>query len=156
MDPLFQPSRRRYRDQVFVWDKKLTRRQKKAYRAHDNKLEPEGQQTLITAFLEADNSKLDPPQYNYTALGAFLERADEAVIRTEPTPPGHTRLLAWLDDRCDSTGWKDHYGGEHSARNWDEYLSHPPEGENVRSDVLNVGDLYRRLCRSVSETGIIF
>lgn len=155
MDPLFQPSRRRYRDHVFVWDKKFTNRQKQVYRAHDNKLRPEAHQTLITAFLEADASKLDPPQYNYTTLGAFLEGANEAVIRTEQTPPGHTQSLAWLDDRCDNTGWKDHYGKEHSSRNWDEYPSNPPEGENVRSDVLDVGDLYRRLCKSVSVTGSI-
>ena len=155
MDPLFQPSRRRYRDHVFVWDKTFTSRQKQVYRSHDNKLKPAAQQPPITAFLEADASKLDPPQYNFTNLAAFLERANEAVIRTDATPPGHTRSLAWLDDRCDNTGWKDYYGEERSARNWDEYPSHPPEGENIRSEVLDVGDLYRRLCKSVRETGAL-
>ena len=155
MDPLLQPSRRRYRNQVFVWDKKFTNRQKLAYRAEDNKLLPEAHQTLVTAFLEEQASRLDPPKYSYTGIRAYLERADENSLRTIPTPPGYNETLVWIDDRRDNTGWRDAAGIERSARNWDEYVRYPPEGEDVHCDVLDLGDFYRRLSQNVCGHGAL-
>ena len=58
--------------------------------------------------------------------------------------------VALVDDRRDPTGWQS--AGEHrGARDWDGYARYPPEGVDQKSDVLNAGDLYRKLLASVSQ-----
>lgn len=154
MDPLLQSSRRRYRDHVFVWDKKYTNRQLLQHQLNDQKLTLRAHQSPITAFLEERASELDLPQYSYPALTTFLEKADSAVIQMVPTPPGHTRKLAWVDDRSDTSGWKDSEGQHHSPRDWEGYSRFPPEGVDISTSVLDVGGLFRRLCARVSSSSI--
>lgn len=144
-------ARRPFQDHVFVWDRRFAERQRRAYRAEDNKLTPENQQTLVSAFLEEQLSRLDPPQFSYTALRDFLEAANEAHLRTVPMPSQHDSMLALLDDRQDVTGWKDIGGAHHSARDWVGYADYAPPGESRISGLFNPGDLYRKLSRSVSE-----
>ena len=141
---------------MFLWDRKFAERQRRAYRAEDSKLVPTDGQTIVDAFLRKQSSRLDPPQLSYGALRNFLESAgevpwdDASASSTQDTP------LALLDDRRDDTGWIDINGTQHAARNWDGYVDYPPQGESRVSGLLNPGDLYKKLLKSVSFISIAF
>ena len=141
--------RRRFQDRVFVWDRKFAERQRRAYRAEDNKLVPADGEAIVDLFLRRQRSRLDPPQLSYSALRRFLESANVVNWDNIPTPSTHDINLVLLDDRRDDTGWHDINGTQHSARNWDGYSDRPPPGENIVSGLLNPGDLYRKLLKSV-------
>ncbi|SLM40775.1 hypothetical protein LPUS_11624 [Lasallia pustulata] len=147
MDP-FPQSSRRHRGRAVVWDKKFEQRREKAHLAEERKLIPEAQQSLISAFFENERSRLDPLQYSFTALRKYLERANEDDLKRDPTPYAHATPLALLDDRRDSTGRRSSDGVRHSARDWDGYIRYPPPGECGTSDILDAGQLYRKLLES--------
>ena len=149
MDSYTQPGRRRFQDRMFIWDRKFTERQRRAYQFEDKKLAPKQGQTIISAFLEEQSSRLDPPQYNWTALRSFLEAAGNVTWSDVPSSPSQNAPLALLDDRRDDTGWQDINGAQHSARNWDEYAEYPPPGESRVSGLFSPGELYRKQLRSV-------
>lgn len=140
---------------MFVWDKKYTIRQPHRYRLDNYRLTPESHRTLITAFLEERTTELDLPQYSHTALSTFLKQANRAVIQSDPTLPGHTQKVAWLDHRSDDSGWRDICGNLHSARNWDEYSTSPPQGVDCNTEILDIGQLYKRLLPTVGRKGIL-
>lgn len=148
-------TRRRFQDQVFVWDKKFATRQQTAHSAEDRILKPEDDETAITAFMNKFGSRLDPPQYSHVALRAFLEKAvdgsrdPENDLKTDPTPAPHDQLLILLDDRRDDTGWQDASGERHWARDWTGYAEYPPQGEGQEFLMLDAGELYRKQLRSV-------
>ena len=149
MDRYTQPARRRYQDRMFIWDRKFTERQRRAYQFEDKNLAPDRGQTIISAFLQEQSSRLDPPQFNYTALGNFLRAAGSVSWQNIPSSLQHNVPLALLDDRRDDTGWQDINGAQHSARNWDSYAEYPPQGESRISGLFNPGELYRKQLRSV-------
>ena len=130
-------SRRRFQDQVFVWDRKFETR-----RRHDHEglklLKSEGQDSIITF------SK----QYHYAALRDFLDRAKEDDLQGGSTNSQHDELNILLDDRRDDTGWEV-AGTRQWARDWSSYAGgYPPEGQGVVTIMINARDLYRRQLRS--------
>ena len=149
MNSYTQPARRSFQDRMFVWDRKFAERRRRAYQFEDKKLALEQGQTVVTAFLQEQSSRLDPPQFNYTALRDFLGAAGNVVWSSIPSLPQHNAPLALLDDRRDDTGWQDINGEHHSARNWDRYAEYPPQGANRVSGLFNSGELYRKQLRSV-------
>ena len=127
-------------------------RQRQAYRAEDNRLAPENQQTMIDAFLTEQNSRLDPPQYAFARLRGFLEEVKEEEVQADLTLPQYSQPLVLIDDRqstTDTTGWLDLTGIHRSPGDWTGSSSYLPEGERRESHVLNAGELYRKLSRSV-------
>ena len=141
-------TRRRFQDQVFVWDRKFESRQRHDHESH--RLTPENQDSIITTFMKQPGSQLDPPQYNYTALCDFLEMANEDDLKAVPAPAQDDEFDILLDDRRDDTGWE--VGGtRHWARDWNSYAGgYPPEGQSVVSSKMTAKDLYRKQQRSVS------
>ena len=127
-----------------MWDKKFERRQTLTYQSEDIKLDSTGQQSIVAAFLCEDAVRLDPPQYNFPSLKAFLEKANVADL-TVNTPPTQGTDLVLVDDRRDATGWYDVSGNHHSARNWTSYGSYPPQGENRDFRLFDPATLYRKL-----------
>ncbi|MCJ1387324.1 hypothetical protein MMC18_000166 [Xylographa bjoerkii] len=142
-------ARRSYRDHVFVWDRKFETRQKQAYRAEESNLRLHPDSSTITAFLHEQRSRLDPPDYNYVTLRAFLEQARDIDLIKDPPMAPDNRIIALLDERRDPTGWLDIFGDHHPARDWEGYASQPPEGEHRPMLILNACDLYRNLQTSV-------
>ena len=138
------------RNRVFVWDRKFAQRQRLTYRAEDNKITPEAHQTIIEAFFKQRGSRLDPPQYRYVALRRFLEQANFDDLVAQPMPSRHSTPLVLLDDRRDDTGWLGMDGEQHSARNWDGYVSYPPAGSCQFTALMHAGQLYQRNSASVS------
>ena len=140
-------SRRRFQDQVFVWDRKFETRQR-----HDHeglKLTPESQESIVTKFIKQFGSRLDPPQYNYAALRDFLDQASEDDLQDGSINPQHDVLSILLDDRRDDTGWEV-AGTRHWARDWNSYAGgYPPEGQGVVKSMMNARDLYKKQLRSV-------
>ena len=149
MDRYTQPARRRYQDRMFIWDRKFTERQRRAYQFEDKNLASDRGQTIIGAFLQEQSSRLDPPQFNYTALGKFLGAAGSVSWQNIPSSLQHNVPLALLDDRRDDTDWQGINGAQHSARNWDSYAEYPPQRESRISGLFNPGELYRKQLRSV-------
>ena len=148
MESYLASSRRRFQDQVFGWDKKFESRQKHDHESH--RLTPEDEDSIITTFMKQPSSRLDPPQYNYTALCEFLEKADETILKATRPQPKEDELNILLDDRRDDTGWENG-GKRHWARDWNSYAGgYPPEGQGVVSSMMNAKDLYRKQQRSVS------
>ena len=140
------PSRKIHR--VFEWDKKFVQRERRAYPAEDKKLTPDVNQSIVDAFLNQLSSRLDPPQFSYTALRRFLETADDRDLTSSPSTRYEVPLVL-LDDRKDVTGWADASGDQHSARNWDVYARYPPKGENVSITLMHAQDLYQKQLQSV-------
>lgn len=136
----------------FIWDQKFTVRQELSHRSEDAKLVRKPYQTIVQAFLDADPTGLDPPQYNCTALKSFLEQADEADLTLDPPVVDHAKKLVLIDDRQDPTGWRDHAGEHRAARDWDGYAMYPPEGIKIQSSILTAGELHRKLQANVSIT----
>ncbi len=133
-----------------MWDKKFAVRQEDAHRHEERPLTPDGEETIIEAFLSQFGSRLDPPQYNHTALRNFLEEANEGDLKLNPIPTQHNQTNILLDDRRDDTGWQDIANVRHFARDWNSYAGgYPPEGENVLSSLMNAGDLYKKRLNSV-------
>ena len=126
-------------------------RERRAYPAEDRKLTPAPDQSLTDAFFEELGSRLDPPQFSYIALRKFLENADEEDLRSPTSSSRYDRPLVLLDDRRDITGWLDPNGDHHSARDWDNYATYPPEGENPTISLMHAQDLYQKQLRSVNE-----
>ncbi len=139
----------RFQDRMFVWNRNFTERQRRAYQFEDKRLAPDHGQTIISAFLKEQSSRLDPLQYNYTALTNFLEAAGNVIWPNVPSSPHHNTPLALLDDRRDDTGWEDINGTQHSARNWDRYADYPPQGKSRNSGLFGPGELYRKQLRGV-------
>ena len=140
---------KRERRRVFAWDPKFRRRARRTYPAEDRKLTPEANQTIVDAFFTQWTSRLDPPQYSYTALRRFLGQADEKDLqKPNATGPGSQELVL-LDDRCDNTGWLGTDGEAYSGRDWDGYSRYPPEGENAVTLLLDIQGLYQRQSSSV-------
>lgn len=138
------------RNRVFVWDRKFAQRQRLTYRAEDTRLAPEAHQTVIEAFFKELGSRLDPPQYKYVALRRFLEQADPDDL-VGPTAPSRCSMpLVLLDDRRDDTGWVGMDGEQHSARNWEGYVSYPPAGSCQYTAMMHARELYQRHLTSVS------
>ena len=138
------------RNRVFVWDRKFAQRQRLTYRAEDNKITPEAHQTIVEAFFKQLGSRLDPPQYKYVALRRFLEQANPDDLVAQSLPSRHSMPLVLLDDRRDDTGWLGMDGKQHSARNWDGYVSYPPAGSCQFTAMMHAGQLYQRHLASVS------
>lgn len=150
MENYSRSASRRFQDHVFVWDKKFAVRQEDAHRHEKNRLTPDGEETIIKAFLNQFGSRLDPPQYTYTALQKFLEEADENDLKMDPIPTRHNQTNILLDDRRDDTGWQDVTNVRHFARDWNSYAGgYPPEGEDVVYSLMNAGDLYKKRLKSV-------
>ena len=150
MENYSRSANRRFQDHVFVWDKKFAVRQEDAHRHEKNRLTPDGEETIIKAFLNQFGSRLDPPQYAYTALQKFLEEADEDDLKMDPIPTRHNQTNILLDDRRDDTGWQDVTNVRHFARDWNSYAGgYPPEGEDVVYSLMNAGDLYKKRLKSV-------
>ncbi|KAL8723308.1 MAG: hypothetical protein Q9225_000360 [Loekoesia sp. 1 TL-2023] len=151
------PSRsrsRRFQDHVFVWDKKFAVRQLKTHNHENNRLTPDGGETIVEAFLNQFSSRLDPPQYNYMALRRFLEKASEDDLRTNTTSTQYDQKNVLLDDRRDDTGWRDVNKIRHFARDWNSYAEgYPPEGENILQTPMNAKELYSKRLKSMLETG---
>lgn len=124
-------------------------RQKQAYPLEDNRIEQQPSQSIVSVFLKENRSSLDPPQYNYTSLRLFLEKADEVDLLQNQPASQNSAYVALVDDRCDRTGWQDISKQYHSARNWDIYAQRPPPGDCQQSSLLSVGDLYRRFKTNV-------
>lgn len=139
-----------FRNRVFVWDRKFAQRQRLTYRAEDNKLTPELHQTIIEAFLQELGSRLDPPQYKYTALRDFLEQASLNDLENHSPSSKYSTTSILLDDRRDDTGWIGMDGEQHSARDWDGYVSYPPMGSCKFTSLMHPGQLYQRQKASVS------
>ena len=153
MDSYSGSGRRRYKDHGFVWDKRFAERQEKAYNAERMTLIPSDDGSMISACINKFASRLDPPQYNYSALRDFLAQASETDLRTAPTPIQYARNIIVLDDRRDSSGWQDVGGHRHLARDWNSYANgYPPPGENIQCLMLNPGDLYRKLLTKVGHS----
>ena len=152
MDSYSGSERRRHKDHGFYWDKRFAERQEKAYTAERMILTPGNDGSMISACINKFPSRLDPPQYNHSALRDFLEQASEDDLRTEPTPIQHARNIIVLDDRRDHTGWQDVGGHRHLARDWNSYANgYPPPGENPKCLMLKPGDLYRKLLTNVGQ-----
>ena len=141
---------RTLRTRVFVWDRKFAQRQRLTYRAEDNKLTPEPHQTVIDAFLQELSSRLDPPQYRYIALRQFLEQANPNDLTAQAPQSRYNAASVLLDDRRDDTGWHGMDGEQHSARNWDDYISYPPAGSSQYAGLMHARELYQRQMASVS------
>ena len=137
------------RENWFIWDKRYTERHPASYITEDAKLDPKNHQSIIEAFFNDSSLRLDPPDSSYAALRNFLSKVDEAVLRTVPFNQRHHTPLILLDQRRDTTGWRDIHSTEHRTRNWDDYSNYPPEGESIAFKAVNAGDLYRQLLRSV-------
>ena len=151
MENLLGSSKRRFQDHVFVWDRKFATRQEDAHRHENNRLIPEDDESIVDAFLSQFGSRLDPPQYSYTALRNFLNGAAEEDLKTDPASTISSQSNILLDDRCDSTGWYDISNVRHSARDWNSYAGgYPPEGEGVVFNFMSAGELYRKRLQSVS------
>ena len=135
---------------MFVWDRKFAQRQRLIYRAEDKKLTPEPHQTIVEAFFRELGSRLDPPQYNYATLRKFLEQADPNDLIQQTPSPRYNAPLVLLDDRRDDTGWRGLDGEQHSARNWDGYVSYPPVGSCRFTSLMDAGQLHERQRASVS------
>lgn len=142
-------SAKRFVDHHFVWDRKFATRQQLSYRLEESLITPQQQQSLVDAFLSKHKSRLDPPQYNCTALKSFLETAKEAELTHNPPHPDNAAKIVLIDDRRDPTGWLS-AGEHHGARDWNGYDRYPPEGSSQYSAVLNAVDLYERLLVKVS------
>ena len=152
MDSYSGSGRRRYKDHGFVWDKRFAERQEKAYTAERITLISGNDGSMISACINQFPSRLDPPQYNYSALRDFLDQASEDDLRTAPTPIQYARNIIVLDDRRDNSGWHDVGGHRHLARDWNSYANgYPPPGENIQCMMLNPGDLYRKLLTKVGQ-----
>ena len=141
-------SRRRFQDQVFVWDRKFETR-----RRHDHEglklIKSESQESIVTTFIKQFGSRLDPPQYHYAALRDFLDQAKEDDLQGGSRNSQHDELNILLDDRRDDTGWEV-AGTRHWARDWNSYAGgYPPEGQGVLTSMMNARDLYRKQLRSV-------
>ena len=136
---------------VFEWGKRFVQRDRRAYPAEDTKLTPAPDQSLTDAFFEELGSRLDPPQFNYTNLRRFLANADEEDLRSPTSSSRYDLPLVLLDDRRDVTGWLDPNGDHHSARDWDNYATYPPEGEKPTISLMHAQDLYQKQLRSVND-----
>ena len=124
-------------------------RQRQSYPLEENRVEQQPPQSIVSIFLKEQKSGLDPPQYNYTALRLFLEKANEGDLLQNPPTSQNSTHVALVDDRCDRTGWQDISKQHHSARNWDIYARNPPSGDCQQLYLLNAGDLYRRFRTNV-------
>ena len=137
--------RRRARDHVYIWNNKFKTRQEQAYRGEHNKLEPRAQQSLAELFILYGKLALDPPlDYRYQAIRSFLDKADEAELVQSSVNGQYSPANALIDERHDPTGWKSG-GNYHYSRNWDDYASYPPEGQNAYVNILAAGRLYAKL-----------
>ena len=141
---------RRDKGRIFEWRSKFGRRTRRAYPAEDRKLAPEAHQTTVDAFFAELTSRLDPPQYSYTSLHLFLKQANEKDLQKPSAITASALDLVLLDDRRDNIGWLGTDGEAYSARDWDGYISYPPEGENPLTLLLDAQGLYKRLSESVS------
>ena len=119
--------------QRFTWNTIFSSRQDLKYPSEDRKLDVPDGSTLIDVFLDAQRSRLDPPQYNCVELEAFLRTASEPD-RSNYSPSQNFNAL--VDDRRDSTGWQS-ADQRYFARDWDGYSSYPPEGIDVHFEVLD-------------------
>ena len=63
-------TRRRFQDQVFVWDRRFETRQRHEHEGY--KLTPENQESIITTFIKQLGLYHDTPQYHFSALREFL------------------------------------------------------------------------------------
>ena len=142
--------RRRPGGAVFVWNEKFKTRLRKQHSSDRNKVEAQPSESIVTAFLKEQRSGLDPPQYQYTALRAFLDKANEADLVINPPAGPYALKVALVDDRCDRTGWQDVSGEHYPARNWDLYAPFPPPGDFQHLDLLNAGKLIERCKANVS------
>ena len=129
----------------FTWDRNLSIRQDKKYSSEDRKLPQAPGQSLVEAFLKAQRSYLDPPQYICPELEAFLRSAPE---RDSPLQSEGRDTYALVDDRRDDTGWQS-VGQRHFARDWDGYAAYPPAGSDVHFDVSDALALESRLLKPV-------
>lgn len=152
MDSYSGPGRRGHKNDGFVWDKRFAERQEEAYNIERLALIPANDGSMISTCINQVPSRLDPPQYNYSALRDFLDQASENDLRTAPTPIQYARNIILLDDRRDNSGWHDVGGNRHLARDWNSYAhGYPPPGENIQCMMLNPGDLYRKLLTKVGQ-----
>ena len=142
-----EPSRKRYWDHLFVWNRNFTTRQYHLYFHEETSLTQYEGQSALAAFFNEQRTILDPPDHNFTELRAFLEKSNDSELLN--TPSRFDAPMVLLDDRQDTTGWRDAHGTWHSARNSEGYASYPPEGERIESRLLSPGDLYRKLLTKV-------
>lgn len=150
MDPTVRPFRTQYGRYTVAWDTKFEQRQEYKYAGEDAKVVPGGNGSKVDAFFAQQGSSLDPQDYAYTALRDFLEpvRNERFEQRSRLLDGGDS--LALVNDRRDTTGWKDDQKKLHYARNWKEYEKRPPAGENAYFELLDVRKFYGRLKENVS------
>lgn len=151
------PLRRQYERHIVTWDRKFEQRQQQRYAAEDTKINPKGEPKNIEKFFAQQATSLDPPAYLYDVLREYLAHAKEADLEQKPASPPQDPpfprnpplALALINDRRDTTGWKDDSENLHYARNWEEYESYPPSGEARYYKLLDVALFYGRLEQDV-------
>jgi hypothetical protein len=125
---------------MLLWDNRFSARRKQAYGSEDIKHSTASDmETIIDSFLAQKVDRLEPPQYPYRDLVDFLHKAQLTDLTTDTAS---TEQYILVDDRRDLTD-------DFSTRNWNKYISHPPEGENRNLKVLNERELYIRLRENV-------
>jgi len=126
-----------------IWDVKYCRRRdKKAYENECIRLEEslQGGESLTTRFLRKNRTRLHPPDaLLFPALRKFL-----GTVSLNHVHPKSGFVI--LDDRRDPNG------GAHAVRVWDSetYRRHPPEGEDIRTEKLNLIQFLDLLRKKVS------
>ena len=126
---------------MLLWDNRFLSRQTQAYGSEDIKHSTaSNSEEIIDSFLTRKPDRLDPPQYSYRAFLDFLRRAQLADLTDTDVPLTERHIL--VDDRRDLTGAL-------SMRNWEKYVSYPPEGENRTLNLFNERELYMKLCEKV-------
>ena len=136
MDPIF---RKPIHALGFSWDRRFSTRQASKYGSEDRKLVVPPGDTLIGTFLKARKTELEPLQYNHPELEAFLLASH---------PPQTLNFNAIVDDRRDETGWES-MDQRFFARDWNGYTFYPPEGVNVRYEMLDAVAFKSRLLEPV-------
>lgn len=150
MDPIVRPFRTQYGRYTVTWDTKFEQRQEYKYAGEDAEVEPGDDESKVDAFFAQQGSSLDPQAYAYTALHDFLNRVRDERFEQRPRLINRKDCLALVNDRRDTTGWKDDDKKLHYARNWKEYEKRPPAGENAYFELLDVWKFYGRLKENVS------
>lgn len=150
MDPIVRPFRTQYERYKVTWDTKFEQRQEYKYAGEDAEAEPVGTESKIDAFFAQQGSSLDPQDYAYTALHDFIKCVRDERFEQRSRLLDRGDRLALVNDRRDTTGWKDDDEKLHYARNWKEYEKRPPAGENGYFELLDVWNFYGRLKENVS------
>lgn len=150
MDSIAGPLRRQYERHIVTWDRQFEQRQEYKYKSEDIRLQPRQKQSGVDSFFADQETTLDPTYYAYTALHDYLDLAKEEDLEQYSIYFPDAQRLALINDRRDMTGWKDDEGNLHYARNWEDYETWPPSGEDEYFELLDAGQLFLKLKENVS------